>query len=1025
MTKTLDTQDLEELNRISNALNLDADTKKLASTYFLEYKQKSKQPIVEKFLPIMISCAIFAAAKSQIITTVNGDTIRGVGISISQLLRALEMSNRPSRVDELLMALKEFIASVTITQDIMNELKAVIDKFAFTYTFFIKYNNLFRQLELDQPLSEHEDYLRTLKNFGWLVFISLKAFVLQNRTDLIESVFSLASILTEMIYNLPKEITVPYFEKNGKHISNPTSGAKDEELILEGVLDLLKLKKNGCVEELNTHKKSLEDFLKKLLANGVLKSTGGLEIQGAFAPSTLALNFEKLDAYYQKKLGFDDLDERFFVSDKKAFQAGMFTPFTKQQTNKLTININITKNGDSVKAFPPQNKMINFEASQQVSMKSNLNEIKYAGRSIPPSPFGKQPPATPLTRALEMYNWLSEKVRLKKTPSGLTPAMEEYLGIFENRFRDEILTRANTLVERVLNYEKENATKNSNPLSDKKIKDKQSQMVNLYLKVLEELLNQEERKTDTPNYVEILSNVEFHKSLIACSIETVFFVNNSSSVAFPKLLELCEIQPFEFWRIIGSFAKFDPQIPPPLRNHLQSLELRIIMNLAWKRDSVVHKIVKKFIDESKESEIETPTTINEQGHSPDSQSSPDNLRAQKSTSNSGIQLETSPKKAAKTELTHSQELFFKRVLHHTALHIYQLSDLLELKESIAEMVWSVMKYILSSETTLLIDRHIDQIVLSSIYGVCKVLHQPHKFQEIINKYQELPSFEKADFVDNIHQVYINDNERADLIKFYNLIFIPQMKTFLFALVPQPGQLQLRPGTPQIKKPLVPALIMNSPLRESIPLQYAPPPYRSISAHAKTRTPQPNYGMTPLTRTLYAFGESPSRNLESIKNLASKRQINFDDGPEGNSTETSFIKEPKPSNSILGKILEQKNEDSEPESKFTASRINLSGIISKFSNFEESSTNLSAKINNPLPPLLQSKSQLNFESPNSGNSGNSGKMSVENSEGNGSPQQTQQISQNQDSPPTKSIEQVQSGFKKVKKDEAPLIPELKK
>ena len=53
------------------------------------------------------------------------------------------------------------------------------------------------------------------------------------------------------------------------------------------------------------------------------------------------------------------------------------------------------------------------------------------------------------------------------------------------------------------------------------------------------------------------------------------------------------------------------------------------------------------------------------------------------------------------------------------------------------------------------------------------------------------------------------------------------------------------------------------------------------------------------------------------------------------------------------------------------------------------------------------------------------MSVENSEGNGSPQQTQQISQNQDSPPTKSIEQVQSGFKKVKKDEAPLIPELKK
>jgi len=43
MTKPFSPQDQEELNRLSNALNLDADTKKLASTYFSEYKQKSKQ----------------------------------------------------------------------------------------------------------------------------------------------------------------------------------------------------------------------------------------------------------------------------------------------------------------------------------------------------------------------------------------------------------------------------------------------------------------------------------------------------------------------------------------------------------------------------------------------------------------------------------------------------------------------------------------------------------------------------------------------------------------------------------------------------------------------------------------------------------------------------------------------------------------------------------------------------------------------------------------------------------------------
>jgi len=262
-----------------------------------------------------------------------------------------------------------------------------------------------------------------------------------------------------------------------------------------------------------------------------------------------------------------------------------------------------------------------------------------------------------------------------------------------------------------------------------------------------------------------------------------------------------------------------------------------------------------------------------------------------------------------------------------------------------------------------------------------------------------------------------------------------MKTYLFALGSQPETLKFRPSTPQIKKPLVPALVMDSPLRESLPMHMAPP-YRSISAHSKAMTPQPHYGMTPLTRTLYAFGESPSRNLVSFGGLASKRQINFDDGPETNSGENSAIKEPKPSNSILGKIFEQKNEDSESEStKFSksfqsnfmliiflaASKLKFAGIISKFPNFEENSSNTATKIANPLPSLLQSKSQLNFESPNSG------KMSAESSDkGTGSPQQTtQQISQTQDSPQTKSLEQAQSGFKKVKKSEAPLIPELKK
>jgi len=457
--------------------------------------------------------------------------------------------------------------------------------------------------------------------------------------------------------------------------------------------------------------------------------------------------------------------------------------------------------------------------------------------------------------------------------------------------------------------------------------------------------------------------------------------------------------------------------------------------LPGKKDSIVHEIIKKFYAENQSEssiELETAATVQEQVESPESQDSQGSSPAQRSTSNP---INNSAEKAPKTELTHSQELFFKRVLHHTALQIFQLGERLQLKEKVVEQVWNIIKYVLASETTLLIDRHIDQLILSTVYGVCKILHEPYKFQEIITKYQELPFFDKNDFTENIHQVYINENERADLIKFYNNVYIPQMKTYLFTIGPQPGstQAQVRPATPQIKKPLVPALITQSPLREALPhpMMPAAPYNRSISAHAKSKTPIPSYGMTPRTGALYAFGESPSRTLESINNIASKRQIDFDDGPDSNSGDF-IMKKAKGSSSILDKIIEQKNEESEEQKDshklpiakkniFSSGNAPSSSILNKFSFAEDSavdppsnSTSLVGKI--PFTQLLQSKSQLNFQS-----SGSS-KMSAESSDNSGnSPQQN---GQSQGDSPVQKTE-ASNGFKKVAKKDGSITPEFNK
>jgi len=51
--KAFTVQEQEELNKASNALNLDADTKKLAFTYFLEFKQKVKQVPPFSFISLL------------------------------------------------------------------------------------------------------------------------------------------------------------------------------------------------------------------------------------------------------------------------------------------------------------------------------------------------------------------------------------------------------------------------------------------------------------------------------------------------------------------------------------------------------------------------------------------------------------------------------------------------------------------------------------------------------------------------------------------------------------------------------------------------------------------------------------------------------------------------------------------------------------------------------------------------------------------------------------------------------------
>nr|BAN18540.1 retinoblastoma-like protein [Pleodorina starrii]BAN18541.1 retinoblastoma-like protein [Pleodorina starrii] len=103
---------------------------------------------------------------------------------------------------------------------------------------------------------------------------------------------------------------------------------------------------------------------------------------------------------------------------------------------------------------------------------------------------------------------------------------------------------------------------------------------------------------------------------------------------------------------------------------------------------------------------------------------------------------------------------------------------------VSTKVYETIEYALYCQTHLFYNRHIDQIVLSALYGYCKVHKLPQvSFREIITHYRKQPQAQAQQAI--FRSVIIEQSNpglqivsRADIIAFYNQVFVPAMKSFL-------------------------------------------------------------------------------------------------------------------------------------------------------------------------------------------------------------------------------------------------------
>ncbi|KAM8982969.1 retinoblastoma-like protein 2 isoform 2-T3 [Ara ararauna] len=281
----------------------------------------------------------------------------------------------------------------------------------------------------------------------------------------------------------------------------------------------------------------------------------------------------------------------------------------------------------------------------------------------------------------------------------------------------------------------------------------------------------------------------------------------------------------------------------------------------------------------------------------------------------------------------SLSLFFRKVYHLASVRLRDLCVKLDVSDELRKKIWTCFEYSLVHSPEIMMDRHLDQLLMCAIYIMAKVTKEDRSFQNIMRCYRTQPQAKshvyrsvlikgrrcrrRSGSSDSSSQQNsptdrskeknkerssrdsspvmrssstlpvphpssapptptqltgansdTEEEERGDLIQFYNNIYIEQIKEF--ALKYTSNATDSPPLSPY------PFVQLGSPRRVQLSHKY--PVY--ISPHKNESA------LSPQEKIFYYFSSSPSKRLKEINSMVrtgetptKKRGILLEDGTE--------------------------------------------------------------------------------------------------------------------------------------------------
>uniref|UniRef100_A0A3Q3F9Y3 Retinoblastoma-like 1 (p107) n=1 Tax=Labrus bergylta TaxID=56723 RepID=A0A3Q3F9Y3_9LABR len=249
--------------------------------------------------------------------------------------------------------------------------------------------------------------------------------------------------------------------------------------------------------------------------------------------------------------------------------------------------------------------------------------------------------------------------------------------------------------------------------------------------------------------------------------------------------------------------------------------------------------------------------------------------------------------------TGSLALFFRKVYHLASVRLRDLCVKLDILPEQRRKIWTCFEHALVHSSELMKGRHLDQLLLCSVYIISKITKETHSFHDIMKCYRSQPQAHshvyrsvllrhtnREQVTDENMEVDPNsdqsgEEERGDLIQFYNNVFVLKMKSFALRYASHDNRADAPPLSPfpSVRaQPLSPRRVSQrhslyvSPHKNAAgcltPNSFT---YRINSSPSKGDVMMSSACDSPSKRACPENGSSPDVLLKRLQDVVSERQ----------------------------------------------------------------------------------------------------------------------------------------------------------